>query len=64
GKQTWPELVGKDGEYAKDVVEKENPGVKGVIRNVKGYHAPDFFCTRVIILVNDAGIVVQAPVIG
>ncbi|XAR57373.1 hypothetical protein NMG60_11025493 [Bertholletia excelsa] len=50
GKNAWPELVGKNGDYAKKVVEKENPHVNAIVLP-EGSPVPlDFRCDRVYIL--------------
>ncbi|KAL2927246.1 Glu S.griseus protease inhibitor [Bienertia sinuspersici] len=64
GKLEWPELESKDGEFAKTVVEKENPEVKGVLKNIKEPPLTDHFCNRVVIWVDDARIVVRIPAVG
>ncbi|XAR57368.1 hypothetical protein NMG60_11025488 [Bertholletia excelsa] len=63
GKNSWPELVGKNGDYAKKVVEKENPHVNAIVLP-EGSHVPlDFRCDRVFIFVDKKNIVVTVPVI-
>ncbi|KAL1191319.1 Inhibitor of trypsin and hageman factor [Cardamine amara subsp. amara] len=64
GKSSWPELMGTKGEYAKEVIERENPKMKAVII-LQGTGIPEIFiCARVLVWVNDYGIVVQIPVNG
>ncbi|ESQ44674.1 hypothetical protein EUTSA_v10003305mg [Eutrema salsugineum] len=64
GKSSWPELMGTKGEYAKEVIERENPKMKADII-LDGTAIPEIFiCSRVIVWVNDCGIVVQIPNIG
>ncbi|VVB07219.1 unnamed protein product [Arabis nemorensis] len=64
GKRSWPELLEKKGEYAKEVIERENPKMTAVII-LDGTIVPEIFiCDRVYVWVNDCGIVVKIPVIG
>ena len=61
----WPELVGKTGEEAKEVIAASAPEVKDIIivpqdSMVTG----DFRTDRVWIFVDGAGIVVKTPRIG
>ncbi|KAL1191316.1 Inhibitor of trypsin and hageman factor [Cardamine amara subsp. amara] len=64
GKRSWPELMGTEEEYAKEVIERENPKMNAVII-LQGTSIPDIFiCARVIVWVNKYGIVVQIPVNG
>lgn len=52
------------GEYAKEVIERENPKMTAVII-LDGTFVPEIFiCDRVYVWVNDCGIVVKIPVIG
>ncbi|ESQ44675.1 hypothetical protein EUTSA_v10003342mg, partial [Eutrema salsugineum] len=65
GKSSWPELMGTKGKYAKEVIERENPKMKADII-LDGTADPHeiFICSRVYVMVNDCGIVVQIPTIG
>ncbi|EOA14315.1 hypothetical protein CARUB_v10027484mg [Capsella rubella] len=64
GKSSWPELIGTRGEYAKEVIERENPKMGAVII-LDGTAVPEIFiCSRVYVWVNDLGVVVQVPTIG
>ncbi|GLJ16619.1 hypothetical protein SUGI_0285140 [Cryptomeria japonica] len=65
GKKEWPELVGSDGQEAKEVIESENAYVVGIIL-VKGtIVTTDYNCHRVWIYVEkDSGNVVSVPKIG
>ncbi|KAL0889092.1 hypothetical protein Bca101_013075 [Brassica carinata] len=63
GKSSWPELLETKGEYAKEVIERENPKMKAVII-LEGTVKKIFICSRVYVWVNDCGFVVQIPIIG
>ncbi|XAR57367.1 hypothetical protein NMG60_11025487 [Bertholletia excelsa] len=63
GKNAWPELVGKNGDYAKKVVEKENPRVNAIILLEGTPTTKDFRCDRVWIFVDKKNIVVRVPII-
>ncbi|XAR57365.1 hypothetical protein NMG60_11025485 [Bertholletia excelsa] len=65
GKSSWPELVGKNGDFAKKVVEKENPCVRAEILtpDITGI-TWDFKCSRVRISVDEDYTVLSVPVIG
>ncbi|PIN24699.1 hypothetical protein CDL12_02568 [Handroanthus impetiginosus] len=60
GKQSWPELVGVCGELAKAIIEKENPWVTAVLVP-PATPTRDFRCDRVIVYVDDKGIVTSVP---
>ncbi|XVF23605.1 hypothetical protein REPUB_Repub13aG0053900 [Reevesia pubescens] len=64
GKSSWPELVGKKGEDAKETIEKENPHVNAEIVLEGTIVTADFLCTRVRVWVNTYGIVTRVPIIG
>ncbi|VFQ68745.1 unnamed protein product [Cuscuta campestris] len=46
GKSYWPELVGVDGEEAKEIIEKENPNVTivQIFPVGKGLQSADHYC--------------------
>ncbi|KAG4120283.1 hypothetical protein ERO13_D11G134350v2 [Gossypium hirsutum] len=50
-KKSWPELVGTNGESAKETIERENRNVKAVEN-------------RVQVWIDGNGLVVRAPTIG
>ncbi|KAG8653973.1 hypothetical protein MANES_05G086331v8 [Manihot esculenta] len=63
GKHAWPELVGKDGNYAAAIIEKEN-NVKAIVVQV-GTHLPyDFVCYRVWVWVDENNVVIRTPTVG
>ncbi|XP_010528560.1 PREDICTED: inhibitor of trypsin and hageman factor-like [Tarenaya hassleriana] len=64
GKSSWPELVGKRGEEAKAIIEKENPNVTAEILSEDEMILTVIICTRVVVRVNDSGIVVGIPIVG
>ncbi|PON31725.1 Proteinase inhibitor [Parasponia andersonii] len=64
GKNSWPELVGTNGEDAAEQIEKENTNVDAIVV-LEGTGVPeDFRCNRVWVWVNSYGVVTQAPQIG
>ncbi|XP_022035872.1 wound-induced proteinase inhibitor 1 isoform X2 [Helianthus annuus] len=64
GKNSWPELVGKTGEVAAAIVEKENPLVNAIVI-LDGTPTPrNFSCERVWVWVNTDGVVIRTPVSG
>ncbi|KAG8653974.1 hypothetical protein MANES_05G086408v8 [Manihot esculenta] len=67
GKWTWPELVGKDGNVAAAIIEKENENVNAiVIKQSESVHPvrPIFYCGRVRVFVDENGKVISPPTIG
>ncbi|CAA7057361.1 unnamed protein product [Microthlaspi erraticum] len=64
GKSSWPELLETKGEYAKEVIERENPKMTAEIILEGTIVLEIYICTRVYVWVNDCGIVVQIPTIG
>ncbi|XAR57366.1 hypothetical protein NMG60_11025486 [Bertholletia excelsa] len=65
GKSSWPELVGKNGDFAKKVVEKENSHVRAeIITPDVVAITPDFSCGRVRVFVDEKYNVRRVPVIG
>lgn len=65
GKNSWPELVGEDAKYAKQVIEDENPLVTAVIVPEGSPVTADFRCDRVRVFINpDTNKVVSVPKIG
>ncbi|KAL5714407.1 hypothetical protein ACHQM5_016373 [Ranunculus cassubicifolius] len=66
GKNSWPELVGTDGNFAAARIESQNPFVGAVIV-LEGTIVPADFravCSRVRVWVNTSGIVTRIPAIG
>ncbi|KAH1063251.1 hypothetical protein J1N35_028238 [Gossypium stocksii] len=64
GKNSWPELVGKDGEVAKTTIERENPNVNAIVLLDGTPVTSDFRCDRVRVVVDSNGHVVRPPTIG
>lgn len=63
--QQWPELLGKTGEEAKEVILKSGAGVKDVqILPEDSMVTMDFREDRVRIFVDTNGIVVRVPTVG
>ncbi|CAN6909455.1 unnamed protein product, partial [Brassica oleracea] len=63
-KSSWPELVGKRGEEAKDIIDRENTKVKAEIISEDAIVLAVVVCERVYVRVNDCGIVTQTPFVG
>ncbi|KAF6175042.1 hypothetical protein GIB67_039590 [Kingdonia uniflora] len=64
GKNSWPELVGADGDVAAATIECENSNVNAIVV-LEGTSVPlDFRCDRVWVWVNDEEEVVKEPKIG
>ncbi|KAE8676220.1 Inhibitor of trypsin and hageman factor [Hibiscus syriacus] len=64
GKNSWPELVGTNGESAKTTIENENPDVAAIVLLDGTQVTTDFRCDRVWVWVDRNGQVVRAPRIG
>ncbi|KAL6970525.1 hypothetical protein U1Q18_030223 [Sarracenia purpurea var. burkii] len=63
-KNSWPELVGEQGETAAATIERENPLVTAQILLDPSPTIRNFDCTRVWVWVDDKGFVTRTPVIG
>lgn len=64
GKNSWPELVGTNGDAAKVVIERENKRVTATTVKQGSFVTGDFRCDRVRVFVDDQRIVTQVPKIG
>ncbi|KAG8389246.1 hypothetical protein BUALT_Bualt02G0208900 [Buddleja alternifolia] len=64
GKNSWPELVGANGEKAATVIERENRNVNAIVLKDGTPVTRDFRCDRVWVWVNDYGVVIRAPRVG
>ncbi|KAK9068186.1 hypothetical protein SSX86_012297 [Deinandra increscens subsp. villosa] len=64
GKTSWPELVNEEGECAVKIIEKENTLVNTQIIAEGTFIIQIYICDRVLVWVNDKGIVVSTPTIG
>ncbi|EOA28708.1 hypothetical protein CARUB_v10024936mg [Capsella rubella] len=64
GKNSWPELVRTNGDYAASVIERENPSVDAVVILDGTPVTADFRCDRVRVRVDRNRIVVKTPVAG
>ncbi|KNA21308.1 hypothetical protein SOVF_043940 [Spinacia oleracea] len=65
GKKSWPELVGKDGNKAAEIIKSENCFVKQTPVLPEGSKVTmDYRCDRVRVFVDACGKVVQTPNIG
>ncbi|GMG99886.1 hypothetical protein Nepgr_001726 [Nepenthes gracilis] len=60
----WPELVGRDGQQAKAIIERENPSVTVVVLPPERVGLPDFCCNRVYLLIDENGKVASIPLVG
>ncbi|KAL6189513.1 hypothetical protein ACLB2K_040901 [Fragaria x ananassa] len=64
GKDSWPGLLGSQGEVAKATIESENASVKAVIVLEGTSVTDDFRLDRVRVWVNAEGVVTSVPKIG
>ncbi|KFK29320.1 hypothetical protein AALP_AA7G118100 [Arabis alpina] len=64
GKNSWPELVETNGDYAASVIESENSKVDAVVILVGSMVTADIRCDRVRVWVDKNRIVVKIPTIG
>lgn len=64
GKSSWPELVGKNGEVAAAIIEKENPCVHAIVLLEGTPVTQDYRIDRVRVWVNKKGKVIRVPRIG
>ncbi|CDO99179.1 unnamed protein product [Coffea canephora] len=65
GKNSWPELVGEDGDKAAAKIEQENQRVKkAIVVDESAIVTTDFRCARVWVFVNKEGKVSVVPKIG
>ncbi|KAL1191313.1 Proteinase inhibitor [Cardamine amara subsp. amara] len=63
-KSSWPELVGRRGEEAKEIIERENTKVTAQIISEDAVVLTVIICDNVYVRVNDYGIVTQTPSVG
>lgn len=63
-KSSWPELVGRRGEEAKEIIERENTKVTAEIISENADVLAVVICDRVYVRINDYGIVTQIPIVG
>lgn len=64
GKNSWPELLGTNGDFAASVIERENSRVDAMVILDGTPVTGDFRCDRVRVRVNRNRIVVQIPTTG
>ncbi|CAN6835403.1 unnamed protein product, partial [Brassica oleracea] len=64
GKNSWPELVGTNGDYAASVIERENSRVDALVILQGSPVTADVRCDRVRVWVNRNRIVVHVPIAG
>ncbi|XP_073282723.1 proteinase inhibitor-like, partial [Primulina huaijiensis] len=64
GKESWPELVGKNGNEAAATVERQNQHVRAIVLKDGTPVTRDFRCDRVWVWVNDHNVVVRVPRVG
>ncbi|KAF3788984.1 Glu protease inhibitor [Nymphaea thermarum] len=65
GKNSWPELVGRDGSTAEAIIKAENPYVKTVQIVPEGsFVIQDFRCDRVFVWVKPNNTIYLTPKIG
>ncbi|CAN1131734.1 Proteinase inhibitor [Linum perenne] len=64
GKNSWPELLGRNGDAAAAVVERENRMVDAIVVREGTAVNLDFRCDRVWVWVNGDRVVTSVPRIG
>ncbi|XP_058222201.1 proteinase inhibitor-like [Rhododendron vialii] len=64
GKNSWPELVGAQGETAAATIERENSLVSAAVLLEGTPVIRNFDCTRVWVWVDEDGVVTKVPKIG
>ncbi|KAF3788995.1 Wound-induced proteinase inhibitor 1 [Nymphaea thermarum] len=65
GKESWPELVGMDGQVAPPIIKAQNPYVTDVPIVKEGTIVIlNFLCNRVRVWVKPNGTIYQPPTIG
>ncbi|PON31726.1 Proteinase inhibitor [Trema orientale] len=64
GKNSWPELVGVNGQEAARTIDKENKNVAARVVREGTFVTQDFRCDRVWVWVNDYNIVTRVPHVG
>lgn len=64
GKNSWPELVGRNGEEAAEIIMRENPKVDAIVVKQGSVVTMDFRCDRVWVWVDKHGNVKLTPHIG
>ncbi|AEC09608.1 putative proteinase inhibitor I13, potato inhibitor I [Arabidopsis thaliana] len=64
GKNSWPELLGTNGDYAASVIKGENSSLNVVVVSDGNYVTEDLSCYRVRVWVDEIRIVVRNPTAG
>ncbi|CAM8976369.1 unnamed protein product [Rhodiola kirilowii] len=64
GKNTWPELVGENGQHAAGIIERQNHRVRAIVLPVGSPTTRDFRCDRVWVFINKNGTVASVPRAG
>ncbi|KAJ8558058.1 hypothetical protein K7X08_004824 [Anisodus acutangulus] len=64
GRSSWPELVGEQGQTAKETIERENPLVTANVVPDGSPGTTDVRCDRVRVFIDTNNNVVQVPRIG
>ncbi|XP_010509102.1 PREDICTED: protease inhibitor HPI [Camelina sativa] len=64
GKNSWPELLGTNGDYAASVIKGENSSLKVIVILVGSPVTADLRCDRVRVRVDKSRIVVKTPTAG
>jgi hypothetical protein len=60
----WPQLVGKNEQLAKAVIQKDNPLVTIMVLSPGTVGLSDFCCNRVYLTVDRDGKVLFVPMVG
>ncbi|CAN0898337.1 Proteinase inhibitor [Linum grandiflorum] len=64
GKNSWPELLGRNGDEAAAVIERQNRRVDAIVLREGTPVTRDFRCDRVWVWVNDDRVVTSIPRAG
>ncbi|XP_019102529.1 PREDICTED: glu S.griseus protease inhibitor-like [Camelina sativa] len=64
GKNSWPELLGTNGDYASSVIKGENSSLQVTVILVGSPVTGDLRCDRVRVWVDESRIVVKNPTAG
>nr|AID52861.1 serine protease inhibitor [Hevea brasiliensis] len=61
---SWPELVGTNGDIAAGIIQTENANVKAIVVKEGSPMTMEYNLCRVLVFVDDNRVVTQVPAIG
>ncbi|XP_023639590.1 protease inhibitor HPI [Capsella rubella] len=64
GKNSWPELLGTNGDYAASVIKGENSSLQVTVILVGTWVPDDLRCDRVRVWVDESRTVIKNPIAG